>query len=266
MKQDTTEEICDVSRFLWIGLPVAGIALMLLSPIIVNYDIEVHRVYIARHEFSIIELQTVLFCLVASLLAFLTFFLRRNATVRPMPFFLVLAALAALFFGGEEASWGQHYFGWKTPDSISKVNAQDETNLHNISNAFNNVPRQIMRISCIVGGLILPLVLIKQLADPKAPSSFWYWLLPNYRVVPIAALASFWTLPKHLDLMDGESPDGYLRLALKVGSGEFLEWAFAATMMLYCISIWKRAGRRSSETTSTEDRRRLNTGSTGISI
>jgi hypothetical protein len=42
------------------------------------------------------------------------------------------AALGALFILGEEISWGQRLFGWATPDALDEVNAQGETNLHNI--------------------------------------------------------------------------------------------------------------------------------------
>jgi hypothetical protein len=33
---------------------------------------------------------------------------------------------------GEEISWGQRVFDWSTPESISELNAQNETNIHNI--------------------------------------------------------------------------------------------------------------------------------------
>lgn len=43
-------------------------------------------------------------------------------------------ALALFFFfiAGEEISWGQRIFNIATPESIAEVNAQQETNLHNL--------------------------------------------------------------------------------------------------------------------------------------
>lgn len=44
--------------------------------------------------------------------------------------------LLALFFFvafGEELSWGQHYFGYATPESLAGLNQQGELNLHNLS-------------------------------------------------------------------------------------------------------------------------------------
>jgi hypothetical protein len=48
---------------------------------------------------------------------------------------VVLALMSAgLFFaGGEEISWGQRLFGFGEPSSFGAVNAQDETNLHNLN-------------------------------------------------------------------------------------------------------------------------------------
>ena len=45
--------------------------------------------------------------------------------------FGVLAVLMFVCFG-EEISWGQRIFGWSTPAAISELNAQNETNLHNL--------------------------------------------------------------------------------------------------------------------------------------
>ncbi len=45
--------------------------------------------------------------------------------------FVVLAVLM-LVCCGEEVSWGQRIFGWRAPPIFSILNAQNETNLHNI--------------------------------------------------------------------------------------------------------------------------------------
>lgn len=45
--------------------------------------------------------------------------------------FLVCGLLFFVAFG-EEISWGQRIFNWDTPESIEKMNFQQETNLHNL--------------------------------------------------------------------------------------------------------------------------------------
>lgn len=44
-----------------------------------------------------------------------------------------LLALLFVVVGGEEISWGQRIIGWETPEAISKLNRQNETNIHNLS-------------------------------------------------------------------------------------------------------------------------------------
>ena len=48
---------------------------------------------------------------------------------------LAYLALGLFFFfiAGEEVSWGQRIFNIATPESIAEVNAQQETNLHNLA-------------------------------------------------------------------------------------------------------------------------------------
>jgi hypothetical protein len=46
-----------------------------------------------------------------------------------------LALLALFFFvaAGEELSWGQHFFGFETPEGLKHANVQEELNLHNLA-------------------------------------------------------------------------------------------------------------------------------------
>jgi len=41
---------------------------------------------------------------------------------------------ALMFVGFEEISWGQRFFVWETPAGWNELNAQGETNLHNLAN------------------------------------------------------------------------------------------------------------------------------------
>lgn len=44
-----------------------------------------------------------------------------------------LLALVLFVMAGEELSWGQRIFHWSTPEGYAKINAQSETNLHNLA-------------------------------------------------------------------------------------------------------------------------------------
>lgn len=56
---------------------------------------------------------------------FFGYIFRRNV------YFILLSFLFFICFG-EEISWGQRIFGWETPQALREINAQNETNLHNL--------------------------------------------------------------------------------------------------------------------------------------
>jgi len=67
--------------------------------------------------------------------------------------FLVLAA-------GEELSWGQRLLGFETPAPIAKVNAQEETNLHNLAGDANgqNLSSDVYKACWMAFGILIPLL------------------------------------------------------------------------------------------------------------
>ena len=68
--------------------------------------------------------------------------------------FLLIKVIALSYFLGEEISWGQHFFNWKSPTIFLEINNQKETNLHNISNLFDQLPRTLVMIWCMLCPLI----------------------------------------------------------------------------------------------------------------
>ncbi len=65
-----------------------------------------------------------------------------------------LVTLACFYFAGEELSWGQHLFGWATPEYWNTINDQGETNLHNISSWFDQKPRMLLELFVLYGGIV----------------------------------------------------------------------------------------------------------------
>ncbi len=99
-----------------------------------------------------------------------------------------IAGLALLcgVIAGEEASWGQHFLGWSTPDGWSELNDQQETNLHNIGSWADQKPRAIVELSVVLFGIVWPL-LARWGTVCVRPS--WRLILPPVSVLPIALLA-----------------------------------------------------------------------------
>jgi hypothetical protein len=99
---------------------------------------------------------------------------------------LVLCALACLYIAGEEHSWGQHLFHWRTPEYWAALNRQQETNLHNVSPLFDKVPRFILETAIVLGGLGAPLW--QRLAGAFRPLGLDAFL-PSTNLMPTALMA-----------------------------------------------------------------------------
>lgn len=97
---------------------------------------------------------------------------------------LIFVGCAYIFL--EEISYGQHYFGWNTPDKLLELNDQQETNLHNMSRWFDQKPRTLLEIAIIVTGIIIPITSrFKQLRI----SAWLRSLLPAKELFIVALLA-----------------------------------------------------------------------------
>ena len=71
--------------------------------------------------------------------------------------FFGLFCLGCLYFGGEEASWGQHWMGWDAPDQWAALNNQNETNLHNSNglagSLLDQLPRNLLTLAALISAL-----------------------------------------------------------------------------------------------------------------
>ena len=70
-------------------------------------------------------------------------------------YFFLIHFFGLIYFLGEEISWGQHFFHWESSNFFIEMNHQKETNLHNISNFFNEFPRSILLLWCSFSGFFV---------------------------------------------------------------------------------------------------------------
>ncbi len=66
-----------------------------------------------------------------------------------------MIAFAMLLVGLEEIAWGQILFGWKTPENIAAVNAQNQTTLHNLEFFQNYLDLNLFLVSVALLVLVL---------------------------------------------------------------------------------------------------------------
>jgi len=85
---------------------------------------------------------------------------------------LSLYLIGLLYYFFEEISWGQHIFNWQSPSLFTEINHQNETNLHNISSLFNELPRNLLLIWCSLSFLFVRIfknnfTILKKLVYPN---------------------------------------------------------------------------------------------------
>ena len=146
-----------------------------------------------------------------------------------------IAGLCCFYVLGEEISWGQHIFGWVTPEEWARLNDQNETNAHNTSTWLDQKPRALLEIGVLVGGLIIPA--LKKWMPEKLPERFKD-IYPGYEVVFTAAFAVTVKILAQFQFEDGTK--------IFWRSSEMIELYLYYFVMLYLIGLgirWKREGK-----------------------
>ena len=164
--------------------------------------------------------------------------------------FLIIKILALIYFLGEEISWGQHFFKWTSPDFFKNANIQGETNIHNISNLFDQVPRTLVIIWC---SLTVPITLLIS-KDQKINENLLKILCPDKNLKFLSIILLFFILPDlfvdklglhpgHVDTLgqDIEASVFYDTITFNfLRLSEFHELIFAFYFFIYSLSIMKR--------------------------
>ena len=224
----------EIRPWIWLWLPIIILAALLASRLVIP-DIYVYESWI-ESERGVIENGTAILLFPAVVLG-LRIFLRRRLLPRPwLGTWILLLTAAALFFSGEEISWGQQWFAWDTPAWMAEYNRQGETNLHNISKQLTSrTPSFIAGATVILAGVLLPLW--KRWRGVCWAASDWrYWLAPTNIVIPTAVLALLCSLADRLavwlDINDIPPLD--------VDFSEIGELYIGLFMTLYLYSIFCR--------------------------
>ena len=140
---------------------------------------------------------------------------------------LFILIMGSAYFALEEMSYGQHMFGWGTAESWKELNDQDETNLHNVHSLFDQVPRALLSIGILVGGVLLPLYRrFRNLRLDESNRFYWQW--PTFDCVTVGLLVIL--IRPTLSVFDTKI----------INTGETKENLIALFILLYCVSIHSR--------------------------
>ena len=220
----------DLPKPVWLLLPFVVALLPYVARMIsVESDKYVYS------ELGIIENLTFVFLCVAIITCFVFLTSKKKYNFLSFRYWIILFLLGTIYYAGEEISWGQHYFGWATPESWKDVNDQQETNLHNTAAIFDQIPRTLLSIAALIGGVLIPIYRRFKNHIPNE-QSFFDWLFPTYVCIPAALLSML--VSWH------EKPYEFLNVSipavLDIRAGETKECLLALFMMIYALSIWYR--------------------------
>ncbi len=230
-----TDDLRDLSSWWWAGIPAA----MLLLTIYAYFASPDLMALLIRRDESpagggIAENGTVL-VLLPGIVAGIALLLRQRAR---LPWWLTVWllgwTLACVYFAGEEASWGQHYFRWGTPETLVDLNDQRETNLHNISHWLDQKPRTLVEIWAVLAGLLLPAWWRLRRRPPFGAAAWRHWFWPTHVVMP--AVAIFLAT----DIVGMVSKVNNWPAWYTLGSNELREFYIAFFLSTYLLSLWYR--------------------------
>lgn len=142
---------------LWLWLPIGAFLFQLFGEWFLYRD-QLAWVVAENGPYEIMQVIIISAALIVALITLI----KMDHSDHKMVAWIALAAVCCLYVAGEEVSWGQHIADWATPDYWNNLNDQGETNLHNTTSWLDQKPRLILTIGVYLGGLIIPLLLIKK--------------------------------------------------------------------------------------------------------
>ena len=220
----------DLHKLVWLVLPIVVAAMPYVARVI-----GVHTDSYIYGEKGIIENVTVIFLLIAIITCVMFLFTKERIRFSSFTVWMVIFLLGAIYYAGEEISWGQHYFGWGAPEQWTEFNDQQETNLHNTAAIFDQIPRTLLSLAALIGGVLIP-IYRKLKNHILSKESFFDWLLPTYVCLPAALLSLLVSWHEKIY----EALDVAIPVVLDIRAGETKECLLALFMMMYVLSVWYR--------------------------
>ena len=226
---DGRQKTHELPAWLWLW----GVLLLLIGIYAVRWY---SPVFFERHmasEQGPIENIVVVFLVPAIVLSILLVKNRGFLPNRKLAIWYGLMGIASLFFAGEEISWGQHWFGWETPEEIAALNDQEETNLHNMSSWLDQKPRLIVELGAVIGGVLYPLYRYFRRQE-FASGSWQYYFWPTWVCFPVCLIIGVIKIPDRL--FGGQN----IPFPFDTRVSEIQEVYVALAFMIYLLSVWVR--------------------------
>ena len=219
----------NLPKWLWLWTPVVLVTVLLIASILLTG--ETYDKWIGNERSGILETSQAIIPAISFFISLRILAHKNLKNFSGLWFWILIAALGSLYMSGEEASWGQHWFGWGTSTEWAAINDQGETNFHNTSSWLDQKPRTILEIGIILGGIILPIIFHYK---PKLRNKPIAIIIPTLVLLPTAIIAEVARMT--------ERTLGALDATFRVfqRASEVQELFFALFILLYLIIFWQR--------------------------
>lgn len=148
-----------------------------------------------------------------------------------------LGTLGMFVLAGEEISWGQHLGLWThddLPEAWNKINDQQETNFHNLTNTLDQGPTNLVVLATFIAFVVNPLWL-RWRRETMKPDNPGYWLWPTRAGFVTALGVLIVPFPKRIyEWVTGEEGPSLMR------HSELHEFYIALLMAVYMVSTHHR--------------------------
>ncbi len=239
----------DVPGWLSLGLPGLTIGFILLLMLVAALRLTLLGqsaafspafLAVLRSERGPLELGTSALALIAAMVALRALLAARRGGA---PLWLLgwigANCLGALYFAGEEVSWGQHLVRWQTTGWFAANNDQLETNLHNISSWLDQKPRLLLFIWCVVGGIVVPLV--ERRRGLFRSDSWSYWIWPTRACLAAGIAVLIIRIPEDLIDLAATPLDSAARaIFTPINLTEVQEFLYAVFILVFMVSLMRR--------------------------
>lgn len=202
-------------------------------------------------ETGIIELGTVAVYLPGIVTGIFAFRLRHYLPDKRLGIWILVFIAGCIYVAGEEASWGQQFFGWQSPELFQEINKQQETNLHNSSTWLNQKPRSLMDLWVLIGGVLVPITVCLRQRGPLPPANWRYWLWPTHVGLGAAVVAVALKMTINIGKWSGHGKP----VPLGVNLNESQELIIGIFLSIYLVSFYVRLRRYAQTMNSPEDLR-----------
>lgn len=204
-----------------------------------------HQYLALASEAGLVETGTTLLAFGGSVLAFGVWGRRGRLDPPIAGLWFLLFALGLLFLGGEEISWGQQIFHWRTPADYAARNYQGETNLHNLEGVDVDAPAVALGLGVFVGGIAWPLwVALRR--RPGLMGRRLHWIWPSARLWPSAVIAlALWAAETGMVQAGLDQRPGLRTEYVAIREG--VELFLVCYVLLYLADVRRRLGPASKD-------------------